>query len=437
MTSGNDMFRLSPSLELPVSRCGANALAESLYVETKRTEDSLTDIAGAAFRFGDELQRGLAGLLYRAGSAGTDANYWAKLVRHLTWQIEEFAKAFENEEERDLVIQQARNTLQVFNLVRNVRGALGVRPDQQVSLIDLVKRAYALGDYPDIWAVEGIGHDFAQSVWSGSLSQEGLMKEGAADALPVESLAMMHAGMGICFAERLMKTVTPYSDPPKVRRTVESFIGLCRNNSRPGYAGCAIESLGLVTRTWHPRMVGVLDCQLLTMAPCVREYFWHGVGRALYFSPSHLLPPLFSPWAAVDCEARDTAAKQNARSGLSWATMLVNLRHPRIMLSLLDKQSAEIDRDDAFANGVASSVAVAADTTPGDPVIRRFLAYRPTCHQAIAKIWEAKIRQPAAVAVERYQPVLRATGHLEDVFRYQPLPALMDALESGGGSRTN
>ena len=66
---------------------GARSLAESLYVETKKTEDSLTDFVAAAFRAGDEFQRGMVGLLYRMGTLGAGGrDYWVNLFQQFACQ---------------------------------------------------------------------------------------------------------------------------------------------------------------------------------------------------------------------------------------------------------------------------------------------------------------------------------------------------------------
>jgi len=45
---------------------------------------------------------------------------------------------------------------------------------------------------------------------------------------------MMHAGLGLCFAESLMKQLTLGSSTQEVERVLRAFIKLCNNNSRRG-----------------------------------------------------------------------------------------------------------------------------------------------------------------------------------------------------------
>ena len=64
---------------------------------------------------------------------------------------------------------------------------------------------------------------------------------------------MLHAGVGLAFAERLLEGVTPTTPGPAVRPVLRRFLALCRGNSRPGYVGAALESLGLVAGSSTPR----------------------------------------------------------------------------------------------------------------------------------------------------------------------------------------
>lgn len=405
---------------------------EALYRWTQRTEDQLGDVAGAAFRASDELQRSAVDLLFRLV---TFQSFGVEELGGLSSQISEAASLFESAEERKVAEQQVRNTIEVFNLVKNVRQLLAEPAVGELPLPDLVRKAYTLGEYPALWAIEGLGHDYAERVWSGQHGDpQDLLTSGLARMAPDSSLAMLHAGIGLYFAERLLKTVTPYSRGAEVSEMLWHFIRLCQRNSRPGYTGCSLESLGLVTRTWHPQIVKLIDRNLQQMSDEALGYFWHGVGRALYFAPTHLVPELYSPWFAVDSDPPHELGRMNARAGLAWATTLVNLRRPEILESLLRKRERFLTEDDAFANGVAASIAMASDVTPQNSIVASFLKYKPRSTCCTAKVWESHVRWPAEQAFRRYQPLLRSRGHIEELFRYQPLPELARRLENTGGA---
>jgi len=213
---------------------------------------------------------------------------------------------------------------------------------------------------------------------------------------------------------------------------VEEVLALCRRNSRPGYAGAAIESLGLVSRTFHPEQVTVID-ELLRRpgGDEDRGFFWHGVGRAIYFLPINFLPcSIASVFAMARREASDELAYRSACAGLAWAFLLVNERQPEIVAELLiGPYGRDLARDDAFANGIASATVMRSDTTPGTPLLSGLLAYRPP--ESLEPQWDALVREPARRAVESYHSCFARQGRLDEVFRYQDLDALKNRLSQG------
>src|SRR5258707_158448 len=70
-----------------------------------------------------------------------------------------------------------------------------------------------------------------------------LTDEHARD-LADKSLTMMHAGLGLAFAEKLMNRNTPYSPDSNIRCVLQEFVTLDKENARNGYEGAAFESLG-------------------------------------------------------------------------------------------------------------------------------------------------------------------------------------------------
>ena len=97
-----------------------------------------------------------------------------------------------------------------------------------------------------------------------------------------------------------MNRITPYSTPSEIRAVLQEFVTLVKNNSRKGYEGAAYESLGLLTRFWHSPMVKIVDQHMQDVEPEAVGYFWHGVGRALYFFPTYFVPGLLSAWVPVE-----------------------------------------------------------------------------------------------------------------------------------------
>src|SRR5262249_1664305 len=196
------------------------------------------------------------------------------------------------------------------------------------------------------------------------------------------------------------------------------------------YEGAAYESLGLVTRFWHSQMVPVVDQHLRYVEPNAVGYFWHGVGRSLYFFPLYFVPGLLSAWRAVEQEPPDEVARLNMIAGLTWATTLVDVRQPQIMENVLKYYGDIVSNTPAFTNGVMSALIMAIDITPNDFYINQFLRHTPADAQ-VAELWNTLVGGPANQAVHRIYPALKRHNCLGEVFHYKGLSALAEQLESG------
>jgi hypothetical protein len=349
----------------------------------------------------------------------------------LTAQAQETAAVFGTAGGVDLVWQQVRNNFEVYRLVKDVRARLHLDWTREFDLGALVQSAYGLGAYADLWAIEGLGHEYAAMRLDRDRDAVGILREGPATALPASSLTMMHAGLGLALAERALKPLTPCSEATEFRHALARFAEACHMHSRDGYVGAACESLGLVTRTWHPQLMRTIDRILPEVDPVVAGYFWHGAGRALYFLPSYIIPGLLSPWRAADREAPHECAHQNLYAGLAWATTLVNIRQPQIMTHLL-RVRGDLLRSSGFVNGIASAIVVAIDTTPRDLQVLAFASYEPTgSDERLRHAWNAVIRPTVTAALGRYHPILRQHRRLDLVFCYCDLESAVRRLERG------
>ena len=404
----------------------------SFFSVKQVAENQFDDVVFAAFQVGDEVQRGLTNFFFDSLTLQTlSPNYISTLTSSVVQQSQDTLQTYSSAENARLAWQTLRNNYEVFNLVKHVSSLLHVPSEtRNFDLAKLVDDAYALGAYPDLWAVEGLGHLYAMTFWNKGRPIRGILTDVNAQVLPAKSLTMMHAGIGLAFAQQLLNTLTPYSDPQQIRAALCEFITLVDENSRPGYEGAAYESLGLVTRFWHSQMVDAVDGHLSEIAPHVLGYFWHGVGRAHYFLPLFFVPGLLSPWLAIEREARHEVALLNMTAGLAWATAIVNVRQPELMENFLRIRGESISRPAAFTNGVMSTLIMGIDITPGDTYIMRFLEYQPkSTDRRLIELWNRLVAQPARQAVHKIHPILKQQQRLGEVFQYQPsLPALAARL---------
>jgi hypothetical protein len=415
----------------------ARTVKAASYPVTQAIENQLndSDLIFAAFLLGDDTQRALVDLTFDTLMLRIfTPSYISRFNQDVSIQWKETRRVFSSVENVRLGWEELKNNFEVFRLVKNVSQLLAIPPGgQDFDLRKAVEGAYALGQFPDLWAVEGLGHDYTMTFfprWGKGQSVRGILTDGQASVLPDKSLTMMHAGLGLAFAEKLMDRITPYSPASDIRGVLQEFVTLVKDNARNGYEGAAYESLGLVTRFWHAQMVNIVDQYMQEVEPEAVGYFWHGVGRALYFFPTYFVPGFLSAWIPVQQEPPYELAKLNMIAGLTWATTVVDIRQPQIMESILKYQGDIVSKTSAFTNGVMSALIMGSDITPGDAYINQFLEYKPSDPQ-MAELWTRLIACPAKDAVERIYPMLKKHNRLGEVFRYQDLPELVARLEGG------
>ncbi|HEX7182758.1 MAG TPA: hypothetical protein VF756_13025 [Thermoanaerobaculia bacterium] len=334
-----------------------------------------------------------------------------------------------------LAWEEIRFKGEVFCLVLDVAKLIGVPATLPFPLYELLERSYALGPFRALWAVEGLGHDYGDSFWNHGMTPHHILNDERTSALPDKSLTMLHAGIGLSIAQHLLSDATPQTPFAQVCDTVRRIVELDVDNSRPGYLGCAVESLGLVTRTFHPELTQTIDRAVQEVSPESRGYFWHGAGRAIYFGPINFLPGsdglLFEQ---VRQEAPDEQARLSAVAGAAWGYTLVSQRDPSILAELLiSPYGDELARDGAFANGVASSTVMRFDTTPHAPFLEPFRNYQPDpSNRRLVELWDRLVRGPFTAALDVYYPMIKASGRLGEVFEYRDLPAFVAQLQREG-----
>lgn len=417
-----------------------DSLSEHLYKSTRRTVEKFGDPAAVLFIAGQEYGSKVVNTLFDVVTLkALRPGYLSGAADRVFSQGRLAVKATVGKDE-SLYWQQAKNTRYIFTLVRNNPEKLGIPKTGEFDLATYMEKAYAVGDFEAIWTVEGLGHVYSQRTWDlkwmCSEDAEGIMWEGQAVGMPEKSLTMMHAGLGLAVAESLMKQLTPHSSRKEIERVLKVFIKVCRNNSRPGYVGCALESLGLVTRTFNYPMVTSVQKVLYDLDETAWEFFWRGAGRALYFSPGHMLQALFDPWIAAEQEAPDDRVHKILKAGISWPTNIVNMRQPAIFEELIRRRGADEEKAGAIAHGVAASTAMAMDITPNHPLVKEYLEYVPKSTDSRVKDrWKKMVHDPAYKAAHVYQPVLRKHHMMDQVFRFQDLDALVARLEPVASSQ--
>lgn len=383
-----------------------------------------------SFQFTDRAQSALAGVLSdslrgRVLSPGYVIDAASGLLRGSSDAVTALASAESVGRLRD----QLQNMSDVLEFVNDVDAPEELAEDGSYPLEKKLAEFYERGDYAAVWLVEGLGERYAHAHLKKNREVRGLLTTAPGAALPEKSRLMMHAGMGIAFAKDAVDELTPWSEESKIKDAVLSFIRRVRQNSMPGYEGAALESLGLVTRTWYGQLVKPISDQLMAIEPESAEYFWHGAGRAMYFSPMNMLPGL-SPWHAAEHEPPDDTMRRNAHAGVAWAFTIVNVRQPAVAAHYLRHKTDRFSNDDAYTNGVHSTLVMASDMVPGHKEVAAFCRYRPEADDSdVARTWDARIGRNVAETIDRYRESFRAHRQLGEIFRYHDLAQFASDLE--------
>jgi hypothetical protein len=400
---------------------------------THTTAAQFGDMSRERFPAGDRLLRCMVDVMFSLVTLDAfTPRYITKMTFEMMQQSAGVGRFLIPGRENRLAWQELQNKLQAFDLFEHVDVILHLQSGPEVPLTILVEKAGALGPYVAVWATEGLGRYYTEAYWEYKGVPQNLLTADQVRALPPRSLIPLHTGMGLSLADRLLTALKPHSSDADIDALLRQFIALCQHNSRPGYMGAVLEALGLVTQLRYPQMVRIIDWRLSAIAPDIVGYFWHGVGRGLYFLPLNALPCRSFTWSAVEMAqagAPHTLGRLNALGGLAWAVTLVNIRHPMILEACMQRYEDVLCANDAFSSGVSTALMIWYDMTSADPYLKDFLQYQPdAANPRLVQLWHSQVRGPAQEALQRYYGVLKARHGLGEVFCYQPLSALADRL---------
>lgn len=390
-------------------------------------------MVNSAFQSGECLQRGLCDL---APALLTPSAYTSRgLIRTALFVARQWAEllaAFTPAFGVRSALREFRSKIEVFDLFENVDTVLRLPNGAPRSLRELVARANALDPFTAVWAIEGIGHYYAETVWESRGAPHDLLREAATRDLPAKSLVALHAGMGLSLANRLLARVgracRRCPESSHLDSVLRQFVTLCRDNSSEAYVAASYEALGLVARNLYPHLVTDIDRELRAMGDNLSDYFWHGVGRAIYFAPTNYLPLSGVASRVVEMTQQESPhepGRRNALAGAIWAMVLVNLREPEVVENfLVNCADVRFDRD-AFTNGVSSATVIWRDSTESTAQLETLCRHR----SQLGETWRMLIHDPCRLALDRYYAALSRHNCIGEVFRYQSLPRLLEKLE--------
>ena len=344
--------------------------------------------------------------------------YMTKTAFDLILQSVETFKPVVSATGHNLLWQEFQNKLEVFNLFQHVDLVLGIPSNTPLDLCEMSARASELGPFFSPWAMEGLGHYYT-FCRNPNLAGGRIFEYDAWQFLPQKDPLPLHTGMGLALAEIVLARRQDSAT------SAEMFVQLCRDNARPEMLGATIEALGLVVRNLYPELLEPLSQYFSGSNQELFEYFWHGVGRGIYFSPVNFLPYWKTPWQGYETclrEPPNDVARRNAMAGFTWAATLVNLRHPSILASFSKQYAGTLAANDAFANGIFSALVIWLSCAPNDSSVASLLAYQPDwSERSLYQLWETQVRKTGEAALHFRPDTVNGLGGL---FRYRPLSTL-------------
>ena len=301
-------------------------------------------------------------------------------------------------EDLALFLEEFRNKLIAFWLFAHVDAVLDLQPGPALPLSLLTSKASSLGPYFSVWAKEGVSHEAARCRLARNKAPQGLLSQLDAGYIPRANLVPLNSGMSLALAESLLENAD------RAQRMdwqlLSEFLELCLHNCSPGNYVIGVEALGLAARSLHPQLISGIDAILTQRRPDLVGYFWHGIGRAIYFSP--LQSVAFWPvrWSGLDMCMREpphSQGRSNAIAGFVWALTLVNIRQPEIVAAFLKYRGKDLQDRQAFINGLCSALLAWRDVQPDEQHVAEFLAYHPRSSITLLDgLWKNCVQEPSA-----------------------------------------
>jgi hypothetical protein len=341
-------------------------------------------------------------------------------------QSAELLAAFAPRSDIRSALREFQTKIEVFDLFENVDMELRLPTGKLPPLVELVERTEEIDPFTAVWVLEGIGHYYCETAWESSGTPRGLLTGAIARELPPKSLVPLHAGMGLSLANRLLARVEracPRCPTSSLSDVLQQFVLLCKDNSSEAYVGTSYEALGLVARNLHPHLIAEIDRELAHMGENLSDYFWHGVGRAIYFAPTNYVPLTGLARRVVDMTKQEPPhelGRCNALAGASWAMVLVNLREPEIIENFLVHCAGVKFDSDALANGVSSAALIWLDATESAAELEALCKHQLTAaHSEVTELWNTLVQRPIRRALDRFYDVAGRHDCIGEVFRYQ------------------
>jgi hypothetical protein len=305
--------------------------------------------------------------------------------------------------------QEFQSKWNVIDIVQNPR-------DPGDGVLPAIQQAHLRDPFLTVWAIEGIGQEYGNIAMAGKVPLERLFSFTAGRVNSGEC-AMLHAGMGLSLAITVLDGLPKSPGPSDLRIAIQEVLERCHRASLQGYAGAAIEQLGLTCRFSYSHLVSDIDQELRRTFPSILSYFWHGVGRSIYYLPENFVPApgdVRPDFEMALTEPKHQIGLANTIAGYAWAFVLVSMRQPQTIENAINANRNSIPVLGAFAYGVFSCARLRLSINPNDAFVRALENHTPQNRDsAFVALWNSTVtRQCARARRSQVRP-------MENLFRFE------------------
>jgi hypothetical protein len=318
---------------------------------------------------------------------------------------------------------ESRNKIRTIESVEFAQRFLG----GDLPIKELVARIRSAERFRALWLAEGLGQYYGNRALARSEHPKDLLREGEGRDIPPELMLMVHAGLALSFARHHLDRLGKSPSAGQVRDATERIDALIQANALSGYAGIGYEAWGMVTRFFYRGVFHEVVEAMESLRPDLAPNLWHGAGRACYFFD--FMPRWKEPWPVfgrIDREAKDRVSRLNLLAGLGSVTVIVNMRAPVVLETIVRERIARLGPEEitAYSQGIACSMVMRQDTTPDEENARALLRYVPA--NGMEGLWEKVVAGPARLALDTIHPLLQKQGRLDAITRFQPLEEIVN-----------
>jgi hypothetical protein len=273
------------------------------------------------------------------------------------------------------LMRELGNRLEAFSLFRCTTEMLAAGGRDSATLETLLRRARREGPYHSLFLTEGIGYLCAGTY---RVAEQ-----------PAEAQPSLHVGMGLQFAERALRQ----TKGNRLDRVVSYYLRQWSIHALARWHCAGAEPFGFAAAILCPDLVQTLS-HAADFDVERAGYYWHGVGRALYFAPTMAMP-LCGAHARAMWQARTVGhsehAVANVMAGWAWGMTLTNVRHPDLIEAALVHACEAAPSLEALRHGIAGALAMADAGAPSHPFRRALWHHQPRERHG-ASVWNRLVR---------------------------------------------